>query len=346
MKFTISQIAQIINATIEGDENLEISSLGKIESAEPGNITFLANPKYEEFVYTTKASAIILAEDFKLKQSIPTTVLRVKDPYSSFTVLLEEYHKIISYSKHGIEEPSYLGEGSKVGEQIYRGAFSYIGKNVTIGDNVKIYPNVSIGDNVNIGDRTILYAGVKVYDNCQIGNNCVVHAGAVIGSDGFGFAPQDDGTYKTIPQLGNVVLEDNVCIGANSTIDCATLGSTIIKKGTKLDNLIQIAHNVEVGENTVIAAQSGISGSTKIGSNCIIAGQVGIIGHLEIGDKVTIAAQSGVTKSVKEEGAVKLGSPAIDRGEFMKGYSVFRKLPELNKRIKQLEEKILNLPAN
>lgn len=345
MKFTVSQIAAILNGKVEGNAEEEISSLGKIQDAGKGDITFLANLKYEDHIYGTKASAVIVANDFVPKKQINATLIKVKDPYTSFTVLLEEYHKFVSFSKAGVEEPSYIGAGSHTGDGIYRGAFSYIGKNVKIGENVKIYPQAYIGDNVAIGDHTIIYSGVKIYENCKVGSRCVLHAGAVIGSDGFGFAPQEDGSYKTIPQLGNVVLEDDVSIGANTTIDCATLGSTIIRKGTKLDNLIQVAHNVEIGSNTVMAAQSGVSGSTKIGNNCIIAGQVGISGHIEIGDKVTIGAQSGIMKSM-ENGKTVLGSPAQERGEFFKSFAVIRKLPELNRRIKQLEEKILNLPAN
>lgn len=345
MKFTVNQVAAILNGKVEGNGNEEIQSLGKIQEAGKGEITFLANLKYEEHIYTTKASAVIVAGDFVPKKNINTTLIKVKDPYTSFTVLLEEYHKIVSYSKEGVEEPAFMGQGSSVGPGGYRGAFSYIGNNVTIGNNVKIYPQAYIGDNVSIGDNTIIYAGAKIYGNCKIGSRCVLHAGAIIGSDGFGFAPQEDGSYKTIPQLGNVVLEDDVSIGANTTIDCATLGSTIIRKGTKLDNLIQVAHNVEIGKNTVIAAQTGVSGSTKIGDNCMIAGQVGISGHIEIGNKVTIGAQAGIMKPI-EDGKVLLGSPAQDRGDYFKSFAVFRKLPELNYRIKQLEEKMLNLPAN
>lgn len=346
MKFTLHQIATMLGGKIEGDGSVEVSSLGKIQDAKQGSITFLANLKYEDFLYKTNASAVIVSRDFAPKKQLNTNLIRVNDPYTSFTVLLEEYHKIASYAKNGIEDPSYIGEGSETGEGIYRGAFSYIGINVKIGKNVKIYPHVFLGDNVVVGDDTIIYAGAKIYENCKIGNKCVIHAGAVIGSDGFGFAPQEDGSYKTIPQLGNVILEDDVSIGANTTIDCATLGSTIIRKGTKLDNLIQIAHNVEIGKNTVMAAQCGVSGSSKIGDNCVIAGQAGIIGHIEIGNGVTIGAQSGIMRSIDEKGAVKLGSPAQDRGDFLKSHAVYRKLPELNRRIKQLEEKILNLPAN
>jgi len=345
MKFTINQIASLLDGRVEGNGNEEIYTLGKIQEAEKGSITFLANLKYEEHVYSTKATAVIVSSDFEPRKKLNTALIRVKDPYSSFTVLLEEYHKIISFIKDGVENPSFIGTECSVGEKIYRGAFSYIGNHVSIGNNVKIYPNVYIGDHVEIGDNTIIYAGAKVYENCKIGKRCVVHAGAVIGSDGFGFAPQEDGSYKTIPQLGNVILEDDVSIGANTTIDCATLGSTIIRKGTKLDNLIQIAHNVEIGSNTVIAAQSGISGSTKVGNNCVFAGQVGIAGHLEIGDDVKLGAQAGVMRSI-EKGKTEIGSPSQERMEYFKGLVVIRKLPELRKRIEQLEEKVLNLPAN
>ncbi len=345
MKFTINQIAAILKGEVEGNGEEQIHTLGKIQDAEKGSITFLANLKYEEFVYKTKASAIIVSNEFEPKHDIKSTLVRVKDPYSSFTVLLEEYYKIISFSKEGVESPSFIGEKSEVGDKIYRGAFSYIGNNVKIGSNVKVFPQAYIGDNVTIGDNTIIYSGAKIYNDCKIGHRCVIHAGAVIGSDGFGFAPQEDGSYKTIPQLGNVILEEDVSIGANTTIDCATLGSTIIRKGTKLDNLIQIAHNVEIGSNTVIAAQTGISGSTTIGNNCVFAGQVGIAGHLEISDNVKLGAQAGVMKSI-EPGKIEVGSPSQERGPYFKSVAVFRKLPELNKRINELEEKILNLPAN
>ena len=274
-----------------------------------------------------------------------TTIILVEDPYLSFTALLEEYHKVVSFQKIGVEEPSFIGENSKCGDNIFRGAFSYIGNNVTVGNNCKIHPHVYIGDHVTIGNNTILHSGVKIYANCKIGNHCVMHAGAVIGSDGFGFAPQKDGSYKTIPQVGNVIVEDHVDIGANTTVDCATFESTVIKRGVKLDNLVQIAHNVEVGENTVIAAQAGISGSTTIGKNCVIAGQAGIVGHITIGDKITIAAQSGLSKSVDKQGAVFLGSPGFEIADYKKSYVIFRRLPDLLNRIKELEQKILNLPT-
>lgn len=345
MEFSIEQVAGMLGGEVIGDGTIKISTLATIQDAKAGGISFLSNPKYESYLYTTQASAVIVKRDFVPKKEIDTTLIAVDDPYSSFTVLLEEYHKFLNFYRSGIEEPSYIGEGSAYGEDIYRGAFSYIGRNVKIGNNVKLYPHCYIGDNVKIGDNTIIQTGVKIYANAVIGSNCVFHAGVVIGSDGFGFAPQADGTYKTIPQLGNVVIEDNVDIGANTVIDCATLESTVIRKGVKLDNLIQIAHNVEIGKNTVVAAQSGISGSAKIGENCIIAGQVGIVGHIQIANKTIVGAQAGVGKTIKEEGTVLLGSPGFDRAKYLRSYAAFRNLPDLVHRIKELEEKILNLPS-
>jgi UDP-3-O-[3-hydroxymyristoyl] glucosamine N-acyltransferase len=328
MEFTINQVAVLLGGEVKGN--------GK-----KGQIAFLSNPKYEQYIYTTKASAVIVKKDFQPKKDIESTLILVEDPYTSFTALLEEYHKMITFQKVGVEQPSYMSENSTVGVNVYRGAFSYIGSNSRIGNNVKIYPNVYIGDDVVIGDNTILYAGVKVYHGARIGRHCVIHSGTVLGSDGFGFAPQDDGTYKTIPQLGNVVLEDNVAIGANTVIDCATLfgDSTIIRQGVKLDNLIQVAHNVEIGKNTVIAAQTGISGSTKIGENCIIGGQVGIGGHITVANRTGIGAQSGVAKSTKE-GQRYNGTPAIDLREWFQSYAVFKNLPKLQYRIRELENKL------
>ena len=343
MKFTVKQVAQLLGGSVEGNETEEVFTLSKIEEGKKGSISFLSNLKYEPHLYHTGASAVIVAKDFQPKSPVKPALIRVQDPYTSFTVLLEEYHKMVSFQKTGVEEPCFIAEGVSIGEDCYRGAFSYIGKGCKIGKNVKIYPQAYIGENVEIGDNTIVLPGAKIYPDTKIGNNCTIHAGAVVGSDGFGFAPQVDGSYKTIPQLGNVVLEDWVSIGANAAIDCATMGSTIIRSGTKIDNLVQIAHNVEVGKNTVIAAQSGIAGSSKIGEKCIIAGQVGIIGHLEIASKTTIAAQAGVGKSIKEEGTILIGSPAFERNNYMKSYALFRNLPELNRRMKELEEKIINL---
>ncbi|HXA02092.1 MAG TPA: UDP-3-O-(3-hydroxymyristoyl)glucosamine N-acyltransferase [Cytophagaceae bacterium] len=345
MEFTTQQIAFLIGGEIKGDQGAKINRLAKIQEAEAGSIAFLSNPKYENFIYSTDASAVIVGKDFVPKEELKTTLILVDDPYSSFSTLLEEYHRVISFQKSGVENPCFIGDNSSCGENIYRAAFSYIGTNTKIGKNVKIYPHVYIGDNVTIGDNTILYAGVKIYSDTIIGSYCTFQSGCVIGSDGFGFAPQTDGTYKTIPQVGNVIIENHVDIGANTVIDCATMGSTIIHEGVKLDNLIQIAHNVEIGRNTVIAAQSGVSGSTKIGDNCMIGGQVGIVGHIILADKTSIGAQSGVGKSINEKGTSIQGSPAFDYKKNLKSHAIFRKLPELQKRIEELEEKIINLPT-
>lgn len=346
MEFTINQIAAILQGVVEGNGDEKVTTIGKIQDAQKGAITFLANPKYENFIYESNASAVIVSKDFIPEKKLRTSLIKVDDPYSSFTRLLEEYDKITSFSKAGVEEPSFISESTQAGDNIYRGAFSYIGSNVKIGKNVKIYPHVYIGDDVIIGDNCIFYSGAKVYQGTVIGNQCIFHSGVVVGSDGFGFAPLEDGTYKKIPQLGNVIVRDNVEIGANTVIDCATLGSTLIDKGVKLDNLVQIAHNVEIGANTVIAAQSGISGSTKFGKNCVVAGQVGVVGHIEIGDKVTLAAKTGLAKSVKKEGSVVFGYPAMDHKAYLKSHAVFRNLPELRERVNDLEKKVLNLPAN
>ncbi len=342
MEFTIQQIAAMLGGEIKGNGNAKINMLAKIQDAKPGQIAFLSNPKYENFIYTTQATAVIVSKDFTPRKEIASTLIVVNDPYLSFTVLLEEYHKVISFQKSGIEEPSFVGSQTVIGKNIYRGAFSYIGSNVKIGDNVKIYPHAYIGDNVEVGNNTILHPGTKLYSGTKVGNNCVIHSGTVIGSDGFGFAPQSDGTYKTIPQLGNVIIEDNVTIGGNTVIDCATMfgDSTIIRKGVKLDNLIQIAHNVEIGKNTVIAAQTGISGSSKIGENNILGGQVGIAGHLVIANNTGIGAQAGISKSIKEEGQKIIGSPAFDVGDYFKSYAVFKSLPDLNQRLRDLEKKM------
>jgi len=344
MEFTVKQIAVMLGGEVKGDETDKISMLAKIQDARKGQISFLSNPKYEQYIYTTQASAVIVKKDFVARKEITTTLILVDDPYSSFTTLLEEYHKLVSFQKTGIEQPSFISEKSSVGKNVYRGAFSYIGHNAKIGDNVKIYPHAYIGDNVSVGNNTILHSNVKLYADTRVGNNCVIHAGTVVGSDGFGFAPQADGSYKTIPQLGNVIIEDNVCIGANTVIDCATLygDSTVIHEGVKLDNLIQIAHNVEIGKNTVIAAQSGISGSTKVGEGCIIAGQVGIAGHLIIANNTSIGAQAGISKSIKEEGQRIIGYPAFEIKDYFRSYAVFKRLPNLNDRLIELEKKVLN----
>ncbi|MBB6611122.1 UDP-3-O-(3-hydroxymyristoyl)glucosamine N-acyltransferase [Pontibacter sp. Tf4] len=339
MEFTVQQIADLLQGQVEGDNLAKVRTLAKIEEAQAGALAFLANPKYEAFLYTTGASAVIVSDKLELKKPVSATLIRVSDPYSSFSTLLQYYQTALLASKTGVEEPAFMGNASTIGENHYRGAFSYIGNNCKIGANVRIFPQVYIGDNVTIGDNTTLFAGAKLYANTVVGNNCTVHAGAVLGSDGFGFAPQADGSYKIVPQIGNVVLEDDVSIGANTTIDCATMGSTVIRKGTKIDNLVQIAHNVEVGEHTVIAAQTGISGSAKIGSHCVIAGQVGIVGHITIADKTTIGAQSGVGKSIKKTGTIIQGSPAFDYKQNLRALTVFRKLPELQREVEALRDK-------
>jgi UDP-3-O-[3-hydroxymyristoyl] glucosamine N-acyltransferase len=342
MEFTINQIAEMLGGEVKGDGNQSINMLAKIQDARKGQIAFLSNPKYENYIYTTQASAVIVSKSFAAKKDLTATLIIVDDPYSSFSSLLEEYHKRLSFQKTGVEDPCYISSDSTIGVNVYRGAFSYIGSNVKIGNNVKVYPHTFIGDNVVIGNDTILYSGVKIYADTRIGNNCVIHSGCVIGSDGFGFAPQPDGSYKTIPQLGNVIIEDNVAIGANTVIDCATLfgDSSIIRKGVKLDNLIQVAHNVEIGQNTVIAAQSGISGSTKIGENCLFAGQVGVAGHLVIANNTSVGAQAGIGKSITKEGQRLIGSPVFDVKKYFRSYAVFKKLPDINQRLRDLERKV------
>lgn len=339
MKFTASQIGEILQGTIEGDDAVCVDRLAKIEEATEGSITFLANPKYTHFIYSTGASVVIVSKDFVPSAPVPATMIRVEDPYTSFTTLLEFYENYLKSLKSGIEQPSFQAADLKMGQNIYLGAFSYIGEGVVLGDDVKIYPQVYIGDHVTIGRGTVIYAGVRIYRDTHIGADCIVHAGAVLGADGFGFAPQADGSYKKIPQTGNVVLEDCVEIGANTTVDRSTMGSTVIRKGTKLDNLIQIAHNVEVGQNTAIAAQTGVAGSSKIGAGCVIGGQVGIAGHLHIGDRTTIAAQSGVIADIAA-GATVMGSPSFDHKDYVKSYVVFRKLPKLARRIEQINKKL------
>ncbi|MBS1638873.1 MAG: UDP-3-O-(3-hydroxymyristoyl)glucosamine N-acyltransferase [Bacteroidetes bacterium] len=343
MTFTAQQIALLINAKIEGDETAAVASFGKIEEAKNGQLAFLANPKYEEHLYTTQASIIIINENLELKQKINATLLRVPDAYVAFAGLLSKYQEIVTQQLAGIQEPSFIAKTVKMGEQVFIAAFVYLSENVLIANNVKIFAGAFVGNNVKIGNNVIIHAGVKIYNDCVIGNNVTIHAGTVIGSDGFGFAPLADGTFKKVPQIGNVVVEDNVEIGANTTIDRATIGSTIIKAGAKLDNLIQIAHNVEVGGNTVIAAQSGISGSTKLGNNVMVGGQVGIVGHISIADGSKINAQSGVTKSIKEKNTAVTGSPAYDYTASLRSQVASRNLPDLEKRVKELEKLVQQL---
>ena len=338
MKFTAEQIAGILEGEVVGNPNAEVYKLAKIEEGTAGSLTFLANPKYQNFIYTTAASITIVNATFEPEQPIATTLIKVEDAYKSFSKLLEYYNQV-KLMKSGIEQPSVISDNVVYGENLYLGSFSYIGKNVKIGNNVKIYPNTFIGDNVTIGDNCVFFAGVRIYSETEIGNNCTLHSGTIIGSDGFGFAPSEDGTYSKIPQIGNVILEDNVEVGSCTTIDRATLGSTIIRKGVKLDNQIQIAHNVEIGENTVIAAQTGIAGSTKIGKNCQIGGQVGFAGHIIIGDNVRIQAQSGIGKNVKDGETIQ-GSPAYNYGDWNKSYVHFRNLPKIVADIDDLKKKI------
>jgi len=338
LEFTAEQIAGILEGTVVGDPNTQVSKLAKIEEGTKGSLTFLANPKYKPYIYTTKASITIVNTDFEPEETLETTLIKVDDAYGAFTKLLEYYNQI-KLNKMGIEQPSFISDSAKVGDNIYIGAFTYIGDNVTIGDNVKIFPNSYIGDNVVIGDNTIVFSGGKIYSDCIVGTHCVINSGAIIGADGFGFTPNEKGEYSKVPQIGNVIIEDFVDIGAGTTIDRATLGSTIIRKGVKLDNQIQIAHNVEIGKNTVIAAQAGIAGSTKIGENCQIGGQVGIVGHITIGNNVKIQAQSGIGRHVKDNEVLQ-GSPALAYGDYNKSYVYFKNLPKIIKNISEIEKKV------
>lgn len=343
MKFTAEQIAGILEGQVVGNPNAEVFRLSKIEEGEEGSLTFLANPKYINHIYTTRASVTIVNDSFVPESEITTTLIKVEDAYVSFSKLLEFYNQV-KLNKNGIEPQTFISEGAKYGENLYLGSFSYIGQNVILGNNVKVYPNSFIGDNVVIGDNVFIFAGAKIYSETVIGNNCTIHSGAIIGADGFGFAPNEDGEYNKIPQIGNVILEDNVDIGANTTVDRATLGSTIIRRGVKLDNQIQIAHNVEIGRNTVIAAQTGVAGSTKIGENCMIGGQVGIAGHLTIGNNVRIQAQSGVGRNIKDEEILQ-GSPTFAYSDFSKSYVHFKNLPKIVAEVEELKKHIIN-PKN
>jgi UDP-3-O-[3-hydroxymyristoyl] glucosamine N-acyltransferase len=345
MVFTAAQIAQLINGKVEGDPATAVRSFGKIEEAVMGQLAFLANPKYEEHLYTTAASIVIINEGQELKQPVGAALIRVHDAYTAFATLLAKYQEIESQQLTGIQEPAYISATARLGENLFIGAFAWLGENVVIGNHVKIHPQVYIGNNVKIGDHTILHPGVKIYHDCVIGQYVTIHAGSVVGSDGFGFAPQSDGSFKKVPQIGNVRVEDHVEIGANATIDRATIGSTIIRTGAKLDSLIQIAHNVEVGHDTVIAAQAGVSGSTKIGSHVMIGGQAGIVGHIQIADGSRINAQSGVSKSIKLPNSAVTGSPAFDYTSALRSQALSRNLPELEKRLKELEELVKQLLA-
>lgn len=336
MKFTTKDIAGLLSGKVEGDQDIIIDKISRIEEGVPGSLSFLANPKYNQFLYKTKASAVIVNHDFKPEQAISCTLIRVEDAYSAFAKVLEAYNKV-KHQRTGISDKAFIAESASIGEDVYIGPFVYIGENVLIGNGVKIYPNTTIADNCNIDENTLIYSGVKIYDGTSIGKDCILHSGVVLGSDGFGFAPQEDNNYKKVAQIGNVIIEDDVEIGANTTIDRATVGSTIIRRGVKLDNLVMIAHNVEIGENTVVAAQAGISGSTKVGKNCIIAGQAGLIGHLKIGNNVTIGAQAGISNNPKD-GSILLGSPAFDVKKYRKAYIHFRNLDNIVDRIDKLEK--------
>jgi len=344
MEFKAQNIADFLGGTIEGDADVTVTGVAKIEEGKPGTLAFLSNPKYNKYLYETEASIVIVNQEMELETQVKPTLIRVQDAYKAFASLLELYQQAKG-NKSGIESPSFIDATATLGNDIYLGAFAYIGKNVKIGNKVKIYPHVYVGDNSIIGDDCILFSGAKIYEDTRIGLGCIIHAGAVIGSDGFGFAPMEDGSYKKIPQIGNVVLEDFVEIGANTTIDCATMGSTIIRKGTKIDNLVQIAHNVEIGENTVICALSGISGSTKVGKNCRFGGQVGIVGHITIGDNVNIGAMAGVSSSIKSNKSV-LGAPAMDIAQAAKVFAVFRNLPQLREQVINIGKQITQIKKN
>jgi UDP-3-O-[3-hydroxymyristoyl] glucosamine N-acyltransferase len=342
MELTAKAIADLLQGTVNGDPNVKVSTVAKIEEGTPGAISFLSNPKYTRYLYSTKSSVVLVNNDLQLENVVGPTLIRVKDAYESFAQLLA-LASVTDKRNEGIHPNSFVESSAVLGSKVFLGAFSYVGKNVKLGSNVQIYPQVYIGDNVTVGDNTILYAGAKIYHNCKIGNDCIIHAGVVIGSDGFGFAPQKDGSYKKIPQIGNVIIEDDVEIGANTTIDRATMGSTIIRKGVKLDNLIQIAHNVEVGSNTVIAAQAGVAGSSKIGKNCMFGGQAGVAGHITIADGVKLSAQTGVPKSLNEENETYIGTPAMQSSNFARSFVLFKQLPQMRKELDGIKRMIDSL---
>lgn len=338
MKFTAKIIADFTKGEIVGNPDEVVTDISRIEEGKKGTLAFLANPKYEKYLYTTEASVVLINRDLHINSNLRSTIIRVDNAYDAFTSLLELYTKL-SPEKKGIEQPCFIDPTAKIGEGVYIGAFSYIGANAVIGNNVKIYPQSYIGDLTKVMDNCLIYSGVKIYHGCYIGLNCIIHSGVVIGGDGFGFVQQPDQQYRKIPQVGNVIVEDQVEIGANVTIDRATMGSTIIRKGVKFDNLIQIGHNVEIGENTVIVSQAGIAGSTKVGRNCMIGGQVGIAGHLKVGDNVKIGAQAGVSNNLKENETV-LGSPAFDATKQIRAMIVYKSLPELSKKIDELQKEL------
>ncbi len=340
MKFTAAQIAGLLEGTVEGDSAMEVYKLSKIEEGEEGSLTFLSNPKYAQYINSTRASVVIVSKEFKSESQVSATLVRVDDPYAAFTTLLGHYNQI-KMNKSGKEEPHFIDSTAQIGEDLYLGAFSYVGANAKIGNRVKLYPGVYIGDNVVVGNDVTIFSGSKIYSDCVVGNHCVINSNVVIGADGFGFSPDASGVYLKVPQIGNVILEDHVDVGVGTTIDRATLGSTIIRQGVKLDNQIQIAHNVEIGVNTVIAAQTGIAGSTKIGSNCQIGGQVGIVGHITIGDHVKIQGKSGIISSLKDHEVVQ-GSPSMAYNDYYKSYIHFKNLPNLVKQLNDHEQKLKN----
>ena len=341
MRFSASQIAALVGGRVEGDPEASVESFSKIEEAGKGQLSFLANPKYEDHLYSTRASVVIVNESLELKAPVSASLIRVSDPYSAFARLLTMYQEMRNRQLTGVEQPSFVAPTARIGSNVYIGAFAYIGEHAVVGDDTKVFPQVFIGSHTRVGSNTILHPGVKVYHECVVGNHVTVHAGTVIGSDGFGFAPQPDGSYSKVPQIGNVVVEDRVEIGANTCIDRATMGSTVIRAGAKLDNLIQVAHNVEVGRDTVIAAQVGVSGSTKIGNRVMIGGQAGIVGHITIADGSRINAQSGVSKSMKTPDQAVTGTPAFEYGSALRAQAVFKNLPEIEKRIKELERLVV-----
>jgi UDP-3-O-[3-hydroxymyristoyl] glucosamine N-acyltransferase len=337
LEFSAQQIALMIQGQVEGDASVTVHNFGKIEEATAGQITFLANPKYEAFLYTTAASIVIIGAQQQLKEKIKATLIRVPDAYAAFATLLTKYQELKAQQLEGIQTPSFIAPSAKIGTNHFIAAFAYINEGATLGDHVKIFPNVVIGENVKIGNHVTIHPGVVVYADCVIGNHVTIHSGSIIGSDGFGFAPKEDGSYQKVPQLGNVVIEDDVEIGANTTIDRATIGSTFIRKGVKLDNQIQIAHNVEIGSNSVIAAQTGVSGSTKIGKNVMAGGQVGFSGHISIADGIKIAGKTGVTKSFLTANMTLTGYPAAEQKQSLRSQVYVKNLPELEKRVQELE---------
>lgn len=344
MELSAYQLAVLVHGTVDGDNNVKINNFAKIEEAQDGCLTFLANPKYTHYIYSTKASAVLVRDDFKPEHKVGATLIRVADPYATLAELLNFVSSQQSAVKTGIEQPSFVAEGVTLSDDVYVGAFAYIGRGASIGKNVKIYPQSYIGEGVTIGDNSIVYPGVKIYHGCVIGKNCIIHAGVVIGGDGFGFAPEN-GEYVKIAQIGNVILEDNVEIGSNTTIDRATMGSTVIKRGTKLDNLIQIAHNVEIGENTVMAAQVGVAGSTKIGNHNMVGGQVGFAGHIIVGNNNQIGAQSGIPNNVTD-GNVLMGYPAVSARDFARQVVYVKNLQSLYDEVSSLKKELNNLKNN